>query len=1025
MPQIQFIEDAYINEVIKTAGPYNPSLNRTQGIKMRELIKLLRDRFEQEISLANQTLQSRLEKNMANGYAGLDNDGKLPSGLLPDNLLGNLRYNGVYDASSNTPTLPEASSSAGSYYIVNIAGSYSGIPYNVGDWIVSDGTFWSKVDNSDSVTTVFGRNGNVVANAGDYNTSQVSENPAALYFSNARVQSFSDGRYSLLGHSHLWAEISDRPTALSDFVNDIGTATTVFGRTGNIIAAAGDYNTSLVTEDPSALYFTNARVQAFSDARYASLTHSHNWDEINNRPTSLSQFINDIGTGSTTTVFGRSGNIIATLGDYNTALVTENPSALYFTNTRVQSFADGRYSLLGHGHSWSEIANRPTNLSQFVNDVLPASTVFGRAGNIIAQAGDYNTSLVTEDPSALYFTNTRVQSFADGRYSLLGHGHGWGEISGKPTNLSQFANDLGNYGNFAQSNGANAAGTWNINISGQAAGLGGYSFNPQVLDAADYIFGRNGNNQISLISQAGLRGFLGLGNLAYVNDDLSRYVQGDNVTRTAAKSSGNVNVALPSGFYDGDGSAGMPNSDWHHLINSRHVNQNVNYQMQIAGQFFTGNEFWIRTIQNDVDNGWKRITTDNRLGASAFVAETLQSITDRGYYTTNRMQINGGAGTGYNTSNLELLGGGRAPNLGFHWQSVVASSITIEPSGRIAIMNNPGTGYEDLVARNLAATNDVSGNQVYGNVFTTGSRIWTGFDSGVAGSVSASAWFRSSGASGWYNETYGGGIYMQDATYVRTHGGRQFYCDNNILTGGVYLGGNYGSGLVGVYNPSKYQMIFAMGGSYCSDMDGTSLANHYGIAWTHSNAGGQSIPGLSHQALFTIAGQTASAVGDGIWTRGSLTVGGGQSSSVINMGDSDEGTRVIHCNSNRIGFLTQGGAWGSYCNDDGSWSSDSNMYAAGSISAVGGFYDTSDVRLKDLVKQDLDVSSIKAISYKWKNTDDGKIHVGYSAQDVEACLPFAVHTDEKGEKSVRYNEVLVAKIDTLEKQIAELMRRIN
>lgn len=43
MAQISFIDDAYINDIIKAVDPYDPALNRTQGVKMRELIKLLRD----------------------------------------------------------------------------------------------------------------------------------------------------------------------------------------------------------------------------------------------------------------------------------------------------------------------------------------------------------------------------------------------------------------------------------------------------------------------------------------------------------------------------------------------------------------------------------------------------------------------------------------------------------------------------------------------------------------------------------------------------------------------------------------------------------------------------------------------------------------------------------------------------------------------------------------------------------------------------------------------------------------------
>jgi hypothetical protein len=58
---------------------------------------------------------------------------------------------------------------------------------------------------------------------------------------------------------------------------------------------------------------------------------------------------------------------------------------------------------------------------------------------------------------------------------------------------------------------------------------------------------------------------------------------------------------------------------------------------------------------------------------------------------------------------------------------------------------------------------------------------------------------------------------------------------------------------------------------------------------------------------------------------GWLGVGSGQESSSIHMYDSNEGERIIHCNSNRIGFLSQAGNWGSYCNDDGSWHSDNRI----------------------------------------------------------------------------------------------------
>lgn len=48
MPEIQKIDDAYIDAVIKASEVYNPNLDVTQGVRLRELIKLMRDQIEQQ-----------------------------------------------------------------------------------------------------------------------------------------------------------------------------------------------------------------------------------------------------------------------------------------------------------------------------------------------------------------------------------------------------------------------------------------------------------------------------------------------------------------------------------------------------------------------------------------------------------------------------------------------------------------------------------------------------------------------------------------------------------------------------------------------------------------------------------------------------------------------------------------------------------------------------------------------------------------------------------------------------------------
>lgn len=87
---------------------------------------------------------------------------------------------------------------------------------------------------------------------------------------------------------------------------------------------------------------------------------------------------------------------------------------------------------------------------------------------------------------------------------------------------------------------------------------------------------------------------------------------------------------------------------------------------------------------------------------------------------------------------------------------------------------------------------------------------------------------------------------------------------------------------------------------------------------------------------------------------------------------------------------------------------------ASSVTATG-FFQSSDLRLKDIISRDGDV-----IKYKWKDKRDDKIHIGYVAQEVQKENPDQVNADEKGILSVNYIEILVQKIKDLENRIKQL-----
>lgn len=106
------------------------------------------------------------EKGAVNGVATLDGTGKVPTSQLPAAILGAAAYQGVWDASTNTPTIPTASAgNKGYYYKVSVAGTTvvdTIGEWKPGDWIISNGTVWDKVDNTEAVSSVAGKTGAIV-----------------------------------------------------------------------------------------------------------------------------------------------------------------------------------------------------------------------------------------------------------------------------------------------------------------------------------------------------------------------------------------------------------------------------------------------------------------------------------------------------------------------------------------------------------------------------------------------------------------------------------------------------------------------------------------------------------------------------------------------------------------------------------------------------------------------------------------------------------------------------------------------
>ena len=103
---------------------------------------------------------------------------------------------------------------------------------------------------------------------------------------------------------------------------------------------------------------------------------------------------------------------------------------------------------------------------------------------------------------------------------------------------------------------------------------------------------------------------------------------------------------------------------------------------------------------------------DNAQGSSRF-AQSNNTTTD---YANAPIQIREAQYAG--------VIGAKAPRISFHWGGVIASQIGLESTGRIAILNNPGTGYENIIGQEIYSNawfrNVNSGTGLYNEVNATG-----------------------------------------------------------------------------------------------------------------------------------------------------------------------------------------------------------------------------------------------------------------------------------------------------------------
>ena len=188
-------------------------------------------------------------------------------------------------------------------------------------------------DNTDAVTSVFGRTGAVVANSGDYNTSQVTEN-TNLYYTDTRARLALSGSTGI-SYNNTTGVITSTITQYTDALARAAISESVTGLDYN--------NTTGVLSTTSGYAIPTTASQATWDAAYNDKINSAAVTGTTTKTLTLTQqdggtitaSWTDINTDAVTSVFGRTGAVVATSGDYTTAQVTESGN-LYYTDTRAR-----------------------------------------------------------------------------------------------------------------------------------------------------------------------------------------------------------------------------------------------------------------------------------------------------------------------------------------------------------------------------------------------------------------------------------------------------------------------------------------------------------------------------------------------------------------------------------------------------------------------------------------------------------------------------------------------------------------
>ena len=302
------------------------------------------------------------QKAVANGVATLDSGGKVPVSQIP--ALGDLNYQGTWNASTNSPTLTSSVGTKGYYYVVSVAGSTNldGITdWQIGDWAVYNGSAWQKIDNTDAVTSVNSKTGTVVltysditsgvvpvVNGGTGVTTSSGANSVVLRDANANITTncLFEGFISQVAGTLITLTASSVQnwviTGSGGQTIKLPDATTL--PSGALFTFNNNQSSgTIVIQNNSSTTIATLQSGAFSTiVLLSNSTAAGSWDRHDQAPSNVSWSTNTLDyAGSITSATWNGTAIALNRGGTNANLTAVNGGAVYSTGTALAISAAG------------------------------------------------------------------------------------------------------------------------------------------------------------------------------------------------------------------------------------------------------------------------------------------------------------------------------------------------------------------------------------------------------------------------------------------------------------------------------------------------------------------------------------------------------------------------------------------------------------------------------------------------------------------------------------------------------------